>query len=378
MQKGIVCVTGGFGFIGSHLIRGLRKDGYSVRVIDNLSPQVHGHLFSVGTELAGDSGIEFTRADILVPKVLDSVLQGADCLVHLASETGTAQSMYEIARYNAVNSMGTAVLMDWLANTSHSIRKVVLASSRSIYGEGAYACEKCGIVTPESRTGEALSAGKWEPSCPVCLGSIKCVATPENARPQPASIYAATKLAQEDLVRIACGSNGIPFSILRFQNVYGQGQSLNNPYTGILSVFSTRIRRSMDLPIFEDGRESRDFVHVSDVVQAIELCLEQATTDGQVLNVGSGIPTSVVDVAHMLVKALKGQSRIETTGQFRLGDIRHCFADISAIQKSTGFQPKVDLEDGLAAFAAWVSTQPLPEDGLDRANRILLDRGLMK
>jgi len=378
MNKGIVCITGGLGFIGTHLVRKLRGDGFTVRVIDNLTPQIHGHLPSVDVAGFHALGLQVIRGDILDSTKYNDYFKDVEYFIHLAAETGTAQSMYEIAKYNGVNSQGTALLLDWLMNHKHSLKKVILASSRSIYGEGTYVCQKCGVVTPDSRTEEALSAGRWDPCCPTCAGVIDRIATAENAQPKPASIYAATKLAQEDLVRIACGSNSIPFSILRFQNVYGQGQSLNNPYTGILSVFSTRIRRGMNLPIFEDGLESRDFVHVSDVVHAIELCLEQATTDGQVLNVGSGVPTSVIDVAEMLVRALKGRACIETTGQFRLGDIRHCFADISTIQKITGFQPKVDLEDGLAAFAKWVSSQPLPEDGLDRANRVLIEKGLMK
>ncbi len=378
MSNGIVCVTGGLGFIGSHLIRDLRSRGYSVRVMDNLSPQIHGHLPAVDGSLALDSGVQVTRADLTVTSGLGDFLQGADCLVHLASETGTAQSMYEIAHYNAVNSQGTARLMDWLVNARHSIKKVILASSRSIYGEGAYRCWTCGVVTPLPRTTGALAAGRWEPECPGCLGPLQLIATPEQSSPAPASIYAATKLAQEDLFRIACGSSGIPFGILRFQNVYGEGQSLRNPYTGILSIFSTRIRRGLVLPIFEDGLESRDFVFVGDVVKAVRLCLEAQTVVGQTFNVGSGIPTSVLDVATMLIQVFKGRSVTEVTGQYRLGDIRHCYADIAALRSATGFEPEVGLEAGLARFATWVASQPLPEDGLDQANQVLMEKGLMK
>lgn len=378
MQQQKVLVTGGFGFIGTHLVRGLRAQGHAVRVIDNLSPQIHGQLPAVDPALGNDPDIEFTRADILAPKALDEIFHGVDYLVHLAAETGTAQSMYEIARYNAVNSQGTAEVLNGLVNARHSVKKVILASSRSIYGEGAYRCEQCGVVTPSTRTAAALAVGKWDPACPECHGSVQLMATAENAQPQPASIYAATKLAQEDLVRIACGSSGIPYAILRFQNVYGEGQSLKNPYTGILSIFSTRIRRGLNLPIFEDGLESRDFVHVQDVVRAIQLCMASEAVTGQVFNVGSGVPTPVLDVAKMLIKVLKGTSVTEITGQYRVGDIRHCYADISALRAATGFEPLVRLEDGLAAFAGWVSGQPLPEDGLDRANQVLIEKGLMK
>ena len=378
MHKGIVCITGGLGFIGTHLINGLRLNGYSVRVIDNLSPQIHGHLPCIDGGLLNEEGVEFTRADILTSKTLGEVLQGVDYIVHLAAETGTAQSMYEIARYNLVNTQGTAELLDWLVNVKHSVKKVILASSRSIYGEGAYRCGTCGIVTPSGRSEGALARRNWEPSCPGCHGIIQLIATPENARPDPASIYAATKLAQEDLVRIACGSNGVPYSILRFQNVYGEGQSLKNPYTGILSIFSTRVRRGMDLPIFEDGLESRDFVHVHDVVRAVQLCLESESTGGRIFNVGSGVPTTVLEIAKMLIQVFRGASTTEITAQYRMGDIRHCYADISALRSATGFEPQVSLEDGLASFAKWVSSQPLPEDGLERANRLLIEKGLMK
>lgn len=378
MSKGTVLVTGGLGFIGSHLIRGLHEDGYSLRVIDNLNPQIHGQIPSIDPQVMNGLGLDYLRADILAPKVLDEAFEGVDYLVHLAAETGTAQSMYEIARYNAVNSQGTAEVMDRLVNLKHSVKKVILASSRSIYGEGAYRCGKCGLVVPESRSAQALAAGKWEPDCPTCRGPISLIATPEHSRPQPASIYAATKLAQEDLVRIACGSAGIPFGILRFQNVYGEGQSLKNPYTGILSIFSTRIRRGMNLPIFEDGLESRDFVHVLDVVKAVRLCLQTDTVVGETFNVGSGVPTSVIEVAERLIKVFKGSSITEITGQYRVGDIRHCYADISALSAATGFEPSVSLEDGLASFGNWVGSQPLPEDGLDQANRILIEKGLMK
>lgn len=378
MSKSKILITGGAGFIGLTLASELLKVKTKVMLFDNLSEQIHGAV--PGTDLSCLDGQDFSihRGDVRNPKNIGRLLKEADYLIHLAAETGTAQSMYEISHYNSVNSQGTAEILDWMMNNSHSIKKVVLASSRSIYGEGAYRCKTCGIVTPEGRTADALARHLWEPSCPICSGTLSLIATPEFARPQPSSIYAATKLAQEDLVRIGCGAAGIPWVNLRFQNVYGPGQSLNNPYTGILSIFSTRIRRGLDLPIFEDGLESRDFVNVADVAQAIGLCLESPEADGKTLNVGAGVPTSVMEVAQMLNKVLGGRSRIEVTGQYRVGDIRHCFADISSLQKLTGYAPQVDLENGLAAFAKWVSSQPLPEDGLDRANRLLIEKGLMK
>jgi dTDP-L-rhamnose 4-epimerase len=378
MAKPRTLVTGGLGFIGSHLIRTLTAAGHSVRVIDSLSPQIHGQFPSVEPTIVNDSSIQFMRGDILNPKLLDEAFQDIDCLIHLAAETGTSQSMYEIARYNSINSQGTALIMDRVVNLKHSIKKVILASSRSIYGEGAYNCEQCGVVVPDTRSSESLARREWEPTCPVCGNGIHAIATSEHSQPRPASIYAATKLAQEDLIRIACQSSGVPYAILRFQNVYGAGQSLKNPYTGILSIFSTRIRRGMVLPIFEDGMESRDFVEVKDVVRAITLCMPPDHAAGQVFNVGSGVPTTVLNVASMLNQIFKGTSETEVTGQYRVGDIRHCYANISALRVATGFEPRVSLEQGLAAFATWVGGQPLPDDGLDQANRALLEKGLMK
>lgn len=378
MAKSNILVTGGLGFIGQALARRLADSGHHLVLVDNLSPQIHGELPQVDLSALADCDYEVVRGDSRNPRAFAHYLAEADYLVHFAAETGTAQSMYEVARYNEVNSQGTAAILDWLMNNKHRVKKVLLASSRSIYGEGAYRCPTCGVVTPEARGDEALAAHRWEPVCPDCAGPLTLIGTPESARPQPSSIYAATKLAQEDLVRIACAAAGIPWVTLRFQNVYGPGQSLNNPYTGILSIFSTRIRRGLNLPIFEDGLESRDFINVADVANAVALCLESPEATGRVLNVGAGEATSVLDVARMLNASLGGHSEIQVTGQYRLGDIRHCYADITAIQQVTGFAPKVDLEAGLAAFAAWVSSQPLPEDGLDKANKMLVDRGLMK
>lgn len=371
-----ILITGGAGFIGRHLTRHLLHSDNSVRILDPLAPQIHGGV-PHDLEWLLDERIEFIRASVNDCKVLESSLEGVTHIVHLAAETGTAQSMYQIAHYNAVNSQATAEILDYLANNSHSVKKIVLASSRSIYGEGAYYCQLHGQVYPGARSASQLKESRWDPVCPVCAGDIKAIPTPEFSRPAPASIYAATKYAQEDLIRIAGDSLNIGTAILRFQNVYGAGQSLNNPYTGILSIFSTRIRRGMSLPIFEDGAESRDFVHVSDVVQAIILALESDAADGGTFNVGAGEPTSVIQIANMLVDAFDGKVRPNVTGQFRLGDIRHCYADLALIREKLKFEPKVSLKQGIEEFAAWVLSQPLPEDGLDKANEELKKRKMM-
>jgi dTDP-L-rhamnose 4-epimerase len=375
MSQRSVLITGGLGFIGSELTRQLTRHGYAVRILDNLSPQIHGHVPFIDRDAL--AGATVVRGDVVNREDLEAALKDVDSVVHLAAETGTGQSMYEIARYDRVNSYGTALLLDVLANRPHGVKRLVLASSRSVYGEGQYRCAAHGVVQPAPRRVEDLKAGDWEIHCPTCGAVVQPVPTKETAIPQPASIYAATKLAQEELVRIGCAALGIPFVNLRFQNVYGPGQSLKNPYTGILSIFSTRIRRGLDLPIFEDGTESRDFVHVADIARAIILSLETERATGKTLNVGAGIPTSVREVAEMLVKVFGGTSRVEVTGQFRVGDIRHCYADLSSIREATGFEPEIGLEKGLRGFAEWVLTQPLPEDRLAQANSELKSRGLM-
>ena len=377
-QSNQILITGGAGFIGTHLTKKLIQSGFSVKILDNLSEQVHGKSPDLSDPIYQSEKLTFIRGDVLDQQLLKKCLVNVDAIVHLAAETGTAQSMYEIAHYNNVNSQGTALLLDTLANTQHKVKKFILASSRSIYGEGAYDCTQCGNVYPESRPLSQLKSNNWELTCPSCSQkNIKPIPTPETARVNPASIYAATKYAQEDLARIACDSFGVNAVVLRFQNVYGVGQSLNNPYTGILSIFSTRIRRNLSLPIFEDGLESRDFIYVDDVVNAIELSLKTKLVKSTIYNVGSGQPTSVFNIATKLVECFEGQIQPHITGQFRLGDIRHCYADLNKIKSELGFNPKISINEGLNKFVAWVKTQPLPEDKLDKANSELQSRGMM-
>ena len=375
-----VLITGGAGFIGSYLTPVLLSKGYDVRIVDNLSPQVHGQIPAALDWLYGD-GIEFIRGSITERKTMLKALEGVTSVIHLAAETGTGQSMYEIDKYNEVNSQATALMFDIIANSDDShVSRVLLSSSRSVYGEGAYHCPNCGNgqrVFPQSRSAYDLEADRWEYGCRSCGGNLSMLPTKEDDPVFPASIYAATKLAQEDLVRVACSSLGIGYGILRFQNVYGEGQSLNNPYTGILSIFSTKIRRGSELPIFEDGQETRDFVHVEDVVNAVAECLVQDTPLNDVVNVGSGIATTVESVAAALSVAFDKEPNITITGQYRIGDIRHNCADITKLIEKVGYKPKVTIEQGLARFADWVNTQPLPEDQLDKANEELKARNMM-
>lgn len=372
-----VLITGGAGFIGTHLARMASSAGCRVRILDNLSPQVHGRE----AEYEPPSGTEFQLGDVTVRPDVERAIQGMDAIVHLAAETGTGQSMYEIDRYYRVNVQGTALLFDILANQDHEVRNIVLGSSRSVYGEGAYLCRACDPAGarrfPAARAPEQLAAREWTSPCPECGGRLEPTATREDDRLAPASIYAATKLAQEDLVRVACGALGIPFTILRFQNVFGEGQSLQNPYTGILSIFSTRIRLGLSLPIFEDGEETRDFVHVQDVAAALLRCIERPAEGGATLNVGSGQATSIMEVARMLKRSFGSDIEPHVTGEYRVGDIRHNFADISRLESTIGFRPSVAVEEGIRRFAEWVRTQPVPQDLLEKANAELKARKLM-
>jgi dTDP-L-rhamnose 4-epimerase len=379
-----VLITGGLGFIGMELARTLVRRGMTVRLLDNLSPQIHG----VNPQVDLGAVLDKHHAEVMLGDVCRRgdwvrALQDVAAVVHLAAETGTGQSMYRIGDYTNTNVMGTALLLDVLANGRHDVRKLVLASSRSVYGEGAYRCVRCGLVYPAMRSLSSLLANQWEPSCPLCSGAIDPVATPETCATSPASVYAATKLAQEDLLRVAGNALGIPFLIFRLQNVYGEGQSLNNPYTGILSIFSNRIRQGKEILLFEDGQESRDFVHVSDVAEAMALGIESDNGDGLTMNVGSGAQVSVETIARSLISQFRDSSvPVVVSGQYRLGDIRHNYADITAIKRLLAFVPKVSLEEGIARFVGWVRAQRVvqngAEDGLDRANKELIERGLMK
>lgn len=373
-----ILITGGAGFIGSHLVPKLLSTNHTVRILDPLTVQVHGSL-PVDLDWLTAEGVEFIRGSVTSREDWIKSLDGIDGIVHLAAETGTGQSMYEIARYNEVNSQGTALMFDVLGKLpSHNVKRIVLSSSRSVYGEGAYLNPHTKQrVCPAARSAEALGMQKWEPLCPTTGADLQLVPTVETDLIAPASFYAATKYAQEDLVRIGCQSMGIDYTIFRLQNVYGERQSLNNPYTGILSIFSTKIRRDSVLPLFEDGLESRDFVHVDDVTDALLAGLLAEKSPNTIVNVGSGIATSVKEVAEELTIAFGKVPNVQVTGQFRVGDIRHNYADISRLNEMLGVHPKVTLKAGLKRFAEWVLQQPLPEDQLEKANQELRARKLM-
>ena len=372
-----ILISGGAGFIGGHVARQAMAAGHRVTILDNLSAQVHGE----GANYIPPGGAEFIKGDVTQTDDWQKAIRGADTIVHLAAETGTGQSMYEIDRYYRVNVSGTATILDVLANGHHQVSNFVLASSRSVYGEGAYLCKSCDPAGkrcyPASRSVEQLELRNWSVSCPTCGAAIGPTATAEDDRVFPASIYAATKSAQEDLVKIACGSFGIANAILRFQNVYGEGQSLRNPYTGILSIFSSRIRLGLPVEVFEDGKESRDFVHVDDVAAAVAHFVDHPAMDGVTLNVGSGKPIAVLELAKLLGEVMGTNAEPVVSGRYRAGDIRHNFADTSRFKQITGLTQRVTLETGIQRFCDWVAEQPVPEDLLERANAELAARKLL-
>jgi dTDP-L-rhamnose 4-epimerase len=373
-----IVVTGGAGFIGQTLIGKLIADTRaSLVVIDNFSPQIHGTSPSLA-KVFSSSRVTVIRQDISEEGEWLKQLSDANALVHLAAETGTGQSMYEIAKYTQVNIAGTALILDWLANNKNQISNLVLASSRSVYGEGLYSCNQCReYLTPEPRANEQLSEGKYEQFCASCGTQLRPIGTPETSPLKPASIYAATKQSQETLFDIFARSSKMKANILRFQNVYGEGQSLKNPYTGILSIWANLMRQNLDVSIFEDGLESRDFIHVTDVVNAIYLSLTKSKYGVNYYNVGSGAQTTVSRIGHLLKEYLNSNSKLVVTGEYRIGDIRHNYADLTNIEEELGFSPEINLEQGLQLFCDWVLKNEIETSTIERANAELKNRNLM-
>jgi dTDP-L-rhamnose 4-epimerase len=368
-----ILITGGAGFIGSRLAKKLFDNGYQVIILDNLAPQIHGENAAFPRSLLDMAFC--IQGNILDKEVWEKIPDDIEFVFHLAAETGTGQSMYEISRYVDVNIQGTARLLEFVQSRKNQIKKIVLSSSRAVYGEGAYFCEQHGEVYPIDRNEQDLKKGIFEPRCPICNAEVQMTLTSEDSKLQPQSVYGVTKLSQEQLLQTSAKAIGVPYSILRFQNVYGPGQSLSNPYTGILSIFSTRIRNGKGIMVFEDGKESRDFVFVDDVVVGLYLCLENAEANNKVFNVGSGEATSVLDLADSLLEKYRLKVPIEISGNYRIGDIRHNLADISLIQK-IGYKPKYPLDKGLQLFVDWVLSQEIEVDNSDMALEELKSKNL--
>jgi len=373
-----ILITGGAGFIGSNLTNKLVQKGYKVTILDNLSKQIHGEnqdspLYNSIKDIA-----TFIKGDVCNKLDWEKAIKGQDAVIHLAAETGTGQSMYEISRYNEVNILGTTHLLDILANESHTVKKMIIASSRSIYGEGKYMCEKDGVVYPDERKDSDMNDGNFNPICNKCGEQLVLKPTDESSKIHPSSIYGITKQQQEQMILLMGKTLNIPAVALRYQNVYGPGQSLSNPYTGILSIFSTRLLNGNDIDIYEDGMESRDFVFIDDVVDATILSLEKEEANHQIFNVGSGVATTVNEVANSLKSLYNSDVKITISGKYRLGDIRHNYADLSKIKNALGFIPKFNFISGITAFVNWVKTQEIMEDKYESSIKELKSKGLIK
>lgn len=374
-----VLITGGAGFIGSNLALKLIEKGYQVTVLDNLSPQIHGENPTETSPLylSIKDKVKFIHGTVTNKADWEVALKGQDAIVHYAAETGTGQSMYEVEKYVDVNINGTALMLNLLVNGNYGIKKVVVASSRSIYGEGKYISKELGAVYPTQRTAEFMDQGDFEVKYPNS-SALTLVGTDEESKIHPSSVYGITKQNQEQMVLTVCPTVGIAGVAFRYQNVYGPGQSLKNPYTGILSIFSTQIKNGNNINIFEDGLESRDFVYIDDVVDATILGLEKEEANNQVFNVGTGVAKNVLTVANELVKNYGIDVSINVSGNYRLGDIRHNYADLTKINRLLGFSPKVSFEVGLKNFAEWVNTQEVQEDKYQKSIDEMKAKGLYK
>jgi len=346
-----VLVTGGAGFIGTNLIRGLLSS-HEITVVDCFSPQIHGQNDQLPADLK--YSVRLVRGDVRDAGLWAEVLPGQHAVVHLAAETGTGQSMYEVSRYEQVNLSGTALLCEELVRgRGYQVERLIVASSRAVYGEGAYQCEHHGLVYPQSRSAADKKQGEFDPVCPKCGRHVMPIPTPESAPMRPSSFYGLTKQVQEQMVLMFGEVLGIPAAGLRYQNVYGPGQSLENPYTGILAIFSNLAREGRPISVFEDGEQSRDFVYIDDVVEATRAALLANLEGSHAVNIGSGQRTTVMEVAREIINFYGSSSEVKVTGSFRQGDIRHGCADLARAKALLGYESKQSFRDGLHSFLQW-------------------------
>jgi dTDP-L-rhamnose 4-epimerase len=379
----LVLITGGAGFIGSNMALKLLAKGYRVRILDNLSPQIHGTNPEETSFLYGTikNKCEFILGSVINDKDIATAMSGVNYVIHLAAETGTGQSMYQISKYVEINSLGTAKLLDYIVNHKNEVEKFIIASSRSVYGEGKYYSDELGkFVFPLSRSSQQLKSGDFDVKYKEVNSPLSLCATDEDSAINAESLYAVTKFNQEQMALTVCKSIGVSCVAFRYQNVYGPGQSLINPYTGILAIFSSLINSGSTIRIFEDGLESRDFVYIDDVTDATIAGME-ANIFNDVFNVGYGEPISVVRVANTLMDCYNKKTEMIITGEFRLGDIRHNYADITKIKKVLGVTPKINFEAGIRKFASWVKIQrPVSSsyESYKRSLEELREKGLMK
>lgn len=374
-----VLITGGAGFIGSNLAIKLINKGYNVRVLDNLNPQIHGdNPNNSYTYSLIKNKVDFIKGTVESKDDWKRAIKGIDVIVHLAAETGTGQSMYDIDHYVSVNIGGTAKMWDILTNEPNQVKKVVVAASRAVYGEGKFECEDHGVVYPISRTDEDMSKGDFEVKCPICGKNVKMLPTDEESELHPTSVYGFSKEAQEMLSMLVGKSINIPVVAFRFQNVYGPGQSLKNPYTGILSIFSTRIKNNNDINIFEDGKETRDFVYIDDITDAVSLGIEKESANYQIFNVGSGEKIDVLTVANTLKSKYNSNVNINVSGNYRVGDIKDNIADLTKIHNLLGYEPKINFIQGISNFVDWVEKQKIEKDNYEMSIAEMKRKGLYK
>jgi dTDP-L-rhamnose 4-epimerase len=370
-----ILVTGGAGFIGSHLVDDLIAKGHEVYVYDSLEPQVHGNTNQPPTYLS--SKAKFIQNDVRNMEKLYTTLQDIQVVYHLAAAVGVGQSMYQIDKYMDINSGGTSKLLDIIVNKPNKVEKVIVASSNTIYGEGRYRCPECGVVNPPLRENEQMEKGEWELKCPTCKQILTPIPTDELKPSQCTSIYAYTKKMQEDIVLLIGKTYGINTTALRFFCVYGSRQSLSNPYTGVCAIFSTNLLCGNAPTIYEDGQQTRDFVHVKDINQGLVLAMERPEAKHEVFNVGTGTAVNVTQVAQTLAKIINPKIQPIITKKYRKGDIRHCYADITKISTKLGYKPKYTFETGIKEVADWVRLQTLKKDESDKANEELKKKGLI-
>ncbi len=368
-----ILVTGGAGFIGSFLIDRLVQDGHKVKIYDNLEPQVHhGKIPSYLNKNA-----EFIKADVCNKEKLDQALKSIDIVFHEAAMVGVGQSMYEIEKYTKVNTYGTAILLDLIVNKHRDhIQKLLIAASMSEYGEGLYLCKTCGNIKPDLRKDKDIEGKKWDLYCPKGHGKLTPKPTPETTPLYCSSIYALNKRDQEDMAIMIGKAFNIPVVALRYFNTYGPRQSLSNPYTGVAAIFISRIKAGKDLIIFEDGNQSRDFVSVHDIVSANIAAMKSKKANYQIFNVGSGKSISITEVGKSIIYLMKRQQKLSITNQFRKGDIRHCFADITKIKKTLGWKPQVDFKKGMRELIEW-SERAESKDFFDDAQKVLKLKGVI-
>lgn len=349
-----ILITGGAGFVGSHLADGLMRAGHSVRILDDLTPQVHQ---SVPPPYLSPE-VELVAGDVRDPRRLREALAGVDVVFHFAATVGVGQSMYEISRYMSVNTQGTAELLQAILDSRCALEKLIVASSMSIYGEGLCWCRQCErAFAPSLRSGAQLGAGQWDLLCSICGSTLEAVPTHEGKPSEINSVYALSKRDQEELCLIYGRTYGLPVTALRFFNIYGTRQSLSNPYTGVAAIFASRLLNGQTPLVFEDGRQMRDFISVHDIVGANLLAMDRHESDNQVINVGSGVPISILQVAEILSRSLGSDIEPVITRKYRAGDIRHCYADISKARRLLGYEPQVSHADGFLELAEWLRDQ---------------------